>query len=533
VQSVADCLHSRGALTFSQLVAYLSDSSTLAHQTMSRPTHAQQKRSLSASQIRAALLVLMQHSIATAQARSSPSSKTKRYIYRYHPIQAIYLNRSAKFLEYLRKAGDALSATVVEELLLHGRLRSVEWISTVVERSSSTVRAVVDATCKLVTAGFIQIVKPELDDVEQEWTEGDVHTHQEKRVKLTEHTASSRSEEIASSSPNDNGTIESFLFQADVRKILPMDAVWNVNIRMFHDHLRAFYFGRYISERFGAGAVRFDSNVPSSSLGSFVTAALKFRAFQRHTSHGTSSSSFTAKDILKYVPKTLLQMMEANGSMDAAATIEQMFCELCNMVHHPRIVRLVDTGQKEQVSFEMMIPSITNDYIDRIVYQIIHDRHGAIAARVVSILSTKGYLESDRLADMAMVPAKDIREVLHHLYRSRYVELFQLSNSSRLQYNPSNTIFLWGIERSRLLRRIQEDVAKALFNVRLRRQHEIEVIGQNWMDRIATQGEAESENTNETDQRNYETFCMGLERLDVAAMQLDDTLMAFCEFTKV
>jgi RNA polymerase III subunit RPC82 helix-turn-helix domain len=535
VQAVAECLHSRGALSFSQLVSYLSsmDSAISSHRPMIRPAHAHQQLTLSSSQIRAALLVLIQHSIVTAQSRPS-SLSTKRYTYRYHPVRTICINRSAKFLEYLRKAGDAVSATVVEELLFHGRLPTVDWMAAVADHPASaaaTIRTVVEATCKLVTAGFIQNIKPEVDDEEQEWTEDDTFAHREKRVKLTQDTPN-RSKQVVSSSSNEGGPIVSVLLQPEVRKILPIDAVWTVNLRMFHDHLRAFYYGKYISEKYGGGTIRFDSAVPSSSLGSFVTAALKFRAFQQHTSCGTSSSSFTAYDIMKYIPKTLLQMMETNGSTDAAANIQQLFSDLSNMTNHPQIVRRLNTDQKEPVSFEIMLQSISNDYIDRIVYQIVHDRHGAIAARVVSILSSKGYLESDRLADMAMVPAKDIREVLHHLYRSRYVELFQLSNSSRLQYNPSNIIYLWGIERSRLLQRIKEDVAKALWNVRLRRQHEIEVVGQNWMDRISAQEGAESEITNETDQRNYEKFCMGLERLDVAAMHLDDTLMALCEFTK-
>lgn len=39
------------------------------------------------------------------------------------------------------------------------------------------------------------------------------------------------------------------------------------------------------------------------------------------------------------------------------------------------------------------------------------DSHGEVAARVCSILRTQGYLEADTIAETAMVPAKDTREV--------------------------------------------------------------------------------------------------------------------------
>jgi hypothetical protein len=42
---------------------------------------------------------------------------------------------------------------------------------------------------------------------------------------------------------------------------------------------------------------------------------------------------------------------------------------------------------------------------------VVLDSHGEVAARICSILMEKGYLESDVIAEMAMVPAKDTREV--------------------------------------------------------------------------------------------------------------------------
>ena len=64
--------------------------------------------------------------------------------------------------------------------------------------------------------------------------------------------------------------------------------------------------------------------------------------------------------------------------------------------------------------------------------------------------------------------------------------------------------------------------------MRLRRQHEADV-GKDWIER-AKEGGAADENENETDKVNYTRFCQGLERLDIAALQLDETLMVMKDY---
>lgn len=197
------------------------------------------------------------------------------------------------------------------------------------------------------------------------------------------------------------------------------------------------------------------------------------------------------------------------------------------------------------------------------------DSHGEVAARIITILTLNGHLESDSIADAAMVPAKDSREVrsiciifygfqlplilfcfafadmgfppvfftatinvtsfkiLHRLYRSRYIDLFTL-NTSR-QHNPSNMIYLWNVDHARILRNVTDDVCRAILNLRLRRQHEIEM-GRNWIER-AQEGEVD-ENDHEADKLNHQKFCLGLERLYNATLQLDETLMVLKDFSR-
>lgn len=89
-------------------------------------------------------------------------------------------------------------------------------------------------------------------------------------------------------------------------------------------------------------------------------------------------------------------------------------------------------------------------------------------------------------------------------------------------------LYLWTVSRSRSIQRVTDNVCAALLNIRLRRQHETE-IGREWIDR-AKEADAIDENENETDKLNYKRFCQGLERLDLFALQLDETLMVLKDY---
>jgi DNA-directed RNA polymerase III subunit RPC3 len=131
-----------------------------------------------------------------------------------------------------------------------------------------------------------------------------------------------------------------------------------------------------------------------------------------------------------------------------------------------------------------------------------------------------------QIAEMAMVPAKDTREVLHRLYRDSYIDLFNINQGK--QHNPSSMIYLWGVSVPRCTSKIADNVCTALCNMRLRRQHEIEV-GKDWIER-AKEANATDENENETDKLMFSRFCQGLERLDNAAINLDGTLLVLKDY---
>ncbi|KAL3795518.1 hypothetical protein HJC23_009231 [Cyclotella cryptica] len=115
---------------------------------------------------------------------------------------------------------------------------------------------------------------------------------------------------------------------------------------------------------------------------------------------------------------------------------------------------------------------------DRTLHRIITQPHGLVAARIVSILRVKGHMGSDAIAEDAMVPAKEAREILHRLHRDKYVNLFDMHMTKT--HNSATAIYLWHVIQDRLLEAVINDVYLAIFHLWLRRQHEVEV-GKDWM----------------------------------------------------
>jgi DNA-directed RNA polymerase III subunit RPC3 len=115
---------------------------------------------------------------------------------------------------------------------------------------------------------------------------------------------------------------------------------------------------------------------------------------------------------------------------------------------------------------------------------------------------------------------------LHRLYRSNYISLFNINQGK--QHNPAHMIYLWSLNKHRILNVITDTVCTCLLNMRLRRQHEVEV-GKDWIER-AKEASGNYENDNETDKMNYNRFCQGLERIDNATLQLDETIMVLKDF---
>lgn len=529
IQLVADCIQMRGGeSTLSQII------NTINTKLSSKMRSSERIRMIkisdhckpnpmgtpSTSAIRASLLVLIQHSIVTYTktiSRSGSRCKTI-YRYRYHPERARILLRYSRFVEYTKKGSGDIAATLVEELLLHGRMRTVDAVEATVDQlkqQKSTPKSdrytyrekVLGSFRRLVSGGFVKEVEDVkiIDDDDEEEGEREFHEN------------SSLPQRVESDYTDDPATIS--LLQNGQYKSLPPGAVWSINVEMFHDSMRAISLGTLVVEMYG-------HKVQYS--GQIVAAALRVAAYKEHVEGDTdfeSKSLFTTECIQRYIPKPVLQDLEKRSG-GVTKNLYKALIEL-EKFNKPQVVREMEVadGHPGKAKFQISTQNLVQFMQERVSNQIVLDSHGQLAARIYTILKTKGILESDAIAEAAMVPAKDTRELLHRLYRENYINLFNLNPGK--QHNPANMFYLWSVSKPKLLAKITDNVCTALYHMRLRRQHEVEV-GKEWIERQEA-GDID-ENENETDKVNFTQFCKGMERLDKASVQLDETLMVLKDY---
>jgi len=313
---------------------------------------------------------------------------------------------------------------------------------------------------------------------------------------------------------------------------------------MFHASLRAFYLGRLVAERYG-------HRVPIA--GAVVKSALKYVAHRQNSplyadnavapTGGSSSEQdkrkdderrrqkeeraiFTPDDIMPFLPLTTLSNLK-NRAGGARSNLSSALVELARF-NYPLVVIEVEEarGHASGGKFEIATRQLGTCMTSRILHRVVLDRCGDVAARICSILEAKGFMEADGVADGAMVPAKDVREILNKLYRYNYVSLLNLQQSK--SHNANTSIYLWHVDKRLLHQTIKNDVCRAYNNLRLRRQHEM-LVGKEFIERKKEEGNSD-ENETEVDKEKYNKFILGLERLETSCLQLDETLMIMKDF---
>mmetsp|Transcript_25857 Transcript_25857/g.56690 ORF Transcript_25857/g.56690 Transcript_25857/m.56690 type:complete len:615 (+) Transcript_25857:119-1963(+) len=571
VQLVADALMSRsGGSTLPQIISIIE---TKAYITAGRSNERQEIMRLAKmrsstinsmnsngdppppASVRAALLALIQHSVVKVQKRirtvtstkkkkkKSVTKTTKTYLYEIDIDRARIFPRYPQFVEYIKKQQDETAATLIEEILVQGRVRTVQAIALTVEQiqkqedDSSSSRsdhrytsrqAVLESFLRLARNGYIE----EVNKI-KEVKEDDDHVETEFGGPLATENADDDGFD-----DDEDPTIVSLL-RTGPYKNLPAKSIWRINTDMFHEQMRAVRLGWLIAERY---------NHKLQSSGSIVSAALKLAAHNRYGNNNLKSSNnnpnstngnavvaaidfesihnFAVEKIPRFLPKTIVQSLEKKEG----GVIDNIYKALVDLTQesNPVVVEQVEVapGQPGQCTFQIQTRKLVEYLRDRIVHQIVRDTHGETAARIVSILRSNGYMESEQVAATSMNPSKDTLELLYRLYRDEYIDLFNVSQTK--QHNVSSMIYLWGYSRHRCTRTAADNVCTALCNMRLRRQHQVEV-GSNWIER-EKEADATDENDNETDKIMKARFWQGLERLDNAAIQLDETLIILKDY---
>lgn len=580
--------------------------------------------------VHASLIVLLHHGIVRALPTRLDACKPKSPLFKYGYVldahRALCLPRYSRYIEYIIRKYDHMTSVIVEELLVRGRMESVEIVERTItsvtkiihdektydketnetefsikhichqenmnefkyekqpiekneheledtevklksikdgiiigEEWKKIVWIIVDRLKSLINAGFVCLVSPLLEIECDKICNNSLRNNKNvpligrKRCnseiyhdlchqtycnifdckKNADINIKSELASLTDKNPPYNiiHFIESVLSFSSNHKTFPPGAVWTVNIKMFQLSLRSLCLGRLVSERYG-------NAIPDA--GAVTTAALQFSAQRKYDLNYRSGNNgenllctFTPKDLIPVLPvEVLFRLRNKEGGV--LSNLTETLLSLSTCVYPPTVseldkVRREDNGDGHVggfKKFEICVDELMRHLKGRIVSKVVRDRYGTVAARICAILETNGYLECDAIAEYAMIPVKDARIILHTLYKSNYV--VQLNQQQGKHHNSGTAIYLWTVLTHIYHASVHDDICRVYCNLQRRRQHQSQV-GKEWFQRALNASEIE-ENDNVEDRKRYEKFSVGLERLDIACLQTDDTLNALRDF---
>ncbi|KAK9908400.1 hypothetical protein WJX75_007290 [Coccomyxa subellipsoidea] len=103
---------------------------------------------------------------------------------------------------------------------------------------------------------------------------------------------------------------------------------------------------------------------------------------------------------------------------------------------------------------------------------LVRERFPPIGMRVFRLLRVKKQLEQKQVADYAMVPVRDARELLYRMLRGGFLTLQDVPRTA--DHAASRTFYTWRVDEAAVVRRVGEELLQAASNLRARLHHELD-----------------------------------------------------------
>ena len=164
------------------------------------------------------------------------------------------------------------------------------------------------------------------------------------------------------------------------------------------------------------------------------------------------------------------------------------------------------------------------------VEAVVRERFGGPACRIFRLLLLKRNLEQKQIAEMAMIPVKDTRELLYKLLKAEYVQIQEVARTS--DHAPSRTFYLWRVDLLHVVEQVGHELYRTTSNLRARLIHELSQERETLMlleraqDKIARGGEStvaltSGQRLNLVRMRTIAT------RLESSLLRLDELVLIF------
>lgn len=486
---------------------------------------------LSTATCKQCLLILLQHNCAAAwqdtgdeHFQSNPGSCVTYHILLDRILHRI---RFPRMLAHVRDCLGAAHELLLEGLLEHGRLREdqlLERTTTIIQTQQVASHDELMLACaQLAESNFIEPVPLGYTKFPREiWSvkaEGNQQTRQATSGKQCEqkNTSSQQQEKhLATSSdivhrPFRHNAIHS----GSVHQRRPASGddrviLWRVNTNEFNVTFRHISCAALVREKV-------------SDVAGQVTLVMLNLAHSRETLVKEERSAPLSEDVIISKVRERAIYLDQASVRKVLTSLEEDTSELISSVGDNQTCTTYCVNMRRIVDLIRM----------KEVEAIVRERFGGPACRIFRLLLLKRQLEQKQIAEMAMIPIKDTRELLYKLLKAEYVQVQEIARTS--DHAPSRTFYLWRIDLMRVIEQIGHELYKATFSVRGRLMHELcqerEVIA--LLER-AQHGKGGVTPTSialtQYQRENLERVRIVASRLEISLMKLDELILIFNVF---
>ncbi|KAM7293070.1 DNA-directed RNA polymerase III subunit RPC3 [Ixodes scapularis] len=388
---------------------------------------------LPASKVKKALMVLIHHNIVDF--RLHP----KGYVeYIIDADRVLYMLRYPRYTHCAKTLYGDTGELIVEELLQNGRMCMSAVLRKVLGRlqGSHTAEAVRSKFVDLVQTHFLcRVPAPEPGGPDAKvptliLLEEDMYSVPKVHLQLLSVAAEDEDQE---GPPSKKSRVES----------QPDEGIyWQVNFERFHLFFRDQLLVQAASRRLGLKA------------GEVVRTLLRLAETRTHPK-SAQSCPVSKQEVHQQLHK---EISLSQKELDSFLSL---------LVEDP--LRLVQRSDERGGMFCVDLHRGLRVLAEAFFASTVQDRFGAKSCRIFRLLLSKRYLEQKQIEELAMIPARDAKEMTYKMFQEKFLAAQELPRTP--DYAPSRMIYLFHVDLPQLSRQMLEWCCQAVCNLVLRREH--------------------------------------------------------------
>lgn len=419
-------------------------------------------------------------------------------VYKIEIDDILHRLRYPRFLLHVRECLGKTHELLLEGLLEHGRLRSHQLFARAsaspgYDRDSNQGKSLEDIFGELVEGRFVERVPIGYGSKQRSVSDG-----------KAEQVGSQATEREKSNDVQSRSTIHDDRHKLSAEVVglgEEDDALWRVNANEFNRRFRHIACAALVREKV------------DQSAGHLLLTMLELSRGHEVQVDEERSTSVTEADIMQKLSGSgaATQMKNMKSALEklSADTSELISC-----------IGNTHEGANYCVNMRRIIDLIRIKEIEAVV----RERFGGPACRIFRLLLLKRNLEQKQIAEMAMIPVKDTRELLYKLLKAEYVQIQEVARTS--DHAPSRTFYLWRVDLLRVVEQVGRDLYRATSNLRARLLYELSQEKETLM--LLERAQDKSTIPLTTGQRqNLVRMRTKATRLEGAIMRLDELVLIF------